>query len=221
MARGTTLVLDHMKATRALVRRAVPAAILALGCLVATSVGAAEKASRQEAGDKKDSKDAESAALKELQATVAKLLGVVNDIKVSQDLLVKELSGLELACTVPDLLPLPQPGTLDPSGFCRTDTQGHLEVVVHNQGGGKAGPSKTTVVFHTGTAPFFVETSVDTPEIVGFAEAHVSVDFPADCVGGLSSGDCEFKIFVDDSEVVAESNESNNRVLGTCTLHII
>jgi hypothetical protein len=211
----------NMKVTRGLVPRVVPAAILALGCLVAPSAGAAEKASRQEAGEKKDSKDADSAAIKELQATVAKLVGVVNDIKVSQDLLVKELSGLELACTVPDLLPLPLPGTLDPSGFCRTDTQGHLEVVVHNQGGGVAGPSKTTVVFHTGSAPFFVETSVDTPQIVGFAEAHVTFDFPADCVGGLSSGDCEFKIFVDDSEVVAESNETNNRVLGTCTLHII
>src|SRR5712691_2024622 len=207
-----------MKVTRALVRRVVPAAILALGCLVVPNAGAAEKANRQEPGDKKDSKDADSAPLKELQATVAKLLGVVNDIKLSQDLLVKELSGLELACTVPDLLPLPMPGTTDPSGFCRTDTQGHLEVVVHNQGGGVAAPSKTTVVFHTASAPGFVEVSAATPQIVGFAEAHVTVDFPADCVGGLSSGDCEFKIFVDDTEVVPESNESNNRVLGSCTL---
>ena len=199
-----------MKRTRTLVRRVVPAAALALG-LAVPSAWASEKANRQDAGEKKES---------ELAAAVAKLLVVVNDIKVSQDLLVKELSGLELACSVPDLLPLPKPGTTDAFGFCRLDAQGRLEVVVHNQGGGVAAPSKTTVDFHTASAPGFLEVTQDTPQIVGFAEAHLFFDFPPDCVGGVDSN-CEFKIFIDDTEIVPESNESNNRVLGKCSGPIV
>ncbi len=193
---------------RMLARHVVPAAVLAIGCLAVPGAWAAEKA-RTDAGDK-DKKES-----KELEASVAKLLVLVNDLKISQDLLIQELSGLQLACTVPDLLPLPKPGTTDAGGFCRLDADGRLQVLVHNQGGGTASPSKTTVDFHIASAPGFLEVTQDTPQIVGFARTFLSFDFPADCVGVDSN--CEFKIFVDDTEVVAESNESNNRVLGKCT----
>jgi hypothetical protein len=203
---------------RMLARHVVPAAVLAIGCLAVPGAWTAEKASdkkESKAEEKRDGGDHDSMSHKELEAAVAKLLVLVNDLKISQDLLLQELSGLQLACTVPDLLPLPKPGTTDASGFCRLDANGRLQVLVHNQGGGTASPSKTTVDFHTASAPGFLEVTQDTPQIVGFAGTLLTFDFPADCVGVDSN--CEFKIFVDDTEVVAESNEGNNRVLGKCT----
>jgi hypothetical protein len=121
---------------------------------------------------------------------------------------------------VPDLLPLPKPGTTGETGFCRLDADGRLQVFVYNQGGGTAAPSKTTVDFHTLSAPGFLEVTQDTPQIVGFAGTMLTFDFPPDCTSNTTDATCEFKIFVDDTQVVAETNEPNNRVLGKCSAPI-
>jgi hypothetical protein len=103
----------------------------------------------------------------------------------------------------PDLIPVPLPG----GGFCNATAQG-LVVTVRNQGTGAAGASVTRVTFATGqvvdipTPPLAPGVQVDLPP----------VPFPPNCF----QPDCSFRITVDVTGVVVESNEGNNSVSGTC-----
>jgi hypothetical protein len=103
----------------------------------------------------------------------------------------------------PDLIPVP-----DASGqFCNISAQG-LVVTVRNQGAGPAGASTTRVDFSNGTT-----VNVPTPPLgPGAQVALPAIPFPPGCF----QPDCSFRITVDATGVVAESNEVNNTASGTC-----
>jgi hypothetical protein len=102
----------------------------------------------------------------------------------------------------PDLAPVP-----DGQGrFCRR-RDGKLVVTVRNQGAGGAGASTTRVDFGVhGNA------SVATPGLAASDSTEILVDIPPRCF----DADCEFRITVDASSQVAETNEGNNEASGTC-----
>lgn len=103
----------------------------------------------------------------------------------------------------PDLVPVP-----DANGnFCRRDPAGRLIVTVKNQGTADAGPSVTKVSFTSGGT-----VSVATPAIPAGGSVDVFAAIPAGCF----SPDCGFRIVVDATAVVSESNELNNTASGTC-----
>lgn len=103
----------------------------------------------------------------------------------------------------PDLIPAP-----DANGnFCRRDSAGRLIVTVRNLGGGSAGPSVVRVTYSNGftaTAP--------APAVGAGSSVDVTVTFP----GGCFTPDCGFRITVDSTSVVTETNEGNNTASGTC-----
>jgi hypothetical protein len=103
----------------------------------------------------------------------------------------------------PDLIPIP-----DANGnFCRIDPARRLIVTVKNQGTADAGPSVTKIVFSTGGGA-----SVPTPAIPAGGSVDVTVPIPANCF----QPDCGFRITVDSTGQVSESNELNNTASGTC-----
>jgi hypothetical protein len=104
---------------------------------------------------------------------------------------------------LPDLIPLPDPKT----GFCKRDAKGNLIVTVKNQGSADAGASTTTVVFAPGGT-----FSKPTPPIPAGGSVNVSFPIPGHCF----DPDCSFRIIVDSSNQVTESNETNNTASGTC-----
>lgn len=137
------------------------------------------------------------------------------------DHLIKQVDGLELACSTPDLVPLPDPNQF--VGFCRFDDQGRLLLRVQNQGGGAAGPSQTLVVFRTASGE--QDLFVDTPQLAGFTGTDLVMAIPGTCFGNFFGTDdnnvCKFQILVDAKigsqfGAVAESNELNNGAFGAC-----
>lgn len=103
---------------------------------------------------------------------------------------------------LPDLIPVP-----DESGsFCRR-RDNSLIVTVHNQGAFGAGPSQTTVDFGG-----FGAVVMPTPALAAGASVDLAFPIPIGCF----SPDCHFRITVDSSSVVVESNEANNTASGTC-----
>jgi hypothetical protein len=104
---------------------------------------------------------------------------------------------------LPDLIPLPDPKT----GFCRRDAKGNLIVTVKNQGSADAGASTTTVVFAPGGT-----FSKPTPPIPAGGSVNLAFPIPGQCF----DPDCSFRIIVDSSNQVTESNETNNTASGTC-----
>ncbi len=146
-------------------------------------------------------------------------IGGIPEVLNRLDALIRRVSGLELACTTPDLVPLPLPG----GGFCRIDAQGKLHVQVHNQAGGAAGPSETLVQFRAASAPGPL--FVPTVQLAGFTGTDLAIDIPDGCFGNFfGQGDnnvCKFQILVDAKigstfGAVAESNELNNTAEGAC-----
>jgi hypothetical protein len=146
----------------------------------------------------------------------ARLLGQIVGIQAE---LIQEVSGLELACTTPDLVVLPRSG----GGHCRIDDQGKLHVLVHNQGGAAAGPSQTLVVFRTASGE--QDLFVDTVPLAGFTGTDLAMDIPEGCFGGFFGQDdnnvCKFQILADAKigspfGAVAESDELNNAAFGAC-----
>jgi len=111
--------------------------------------------------------------------------------------------------TPPDLVPLPNPGSIPPEGFCRRNDQGQLLVNVYNQGTTIAAASKTRLVFN-GSAP----TDVDTPTIDAGTTAVLVVSIPNSCFD--ANNNCSFTIGVDAENAVAESDEINNNAAGLC-----
>jgi hypothetical protein len=158
------------------------------------------------------------------------VLRLLEEILANQATLLQTLDGL----TAPDLVPVPITGggvpiSTDPAGFCRFDAQGKLHVFVYNQGAGPAGPSVTQVFFRVPPG-----TLVDKSCGVGCAQVDVAtsglaalhgtnglpIDVPAGCFGSSFGPDdtnfCLFKIAVDGTNVLNESNELNNTALGGC-----
>lgn len=104
---------------------------------------------------------------------------------------------------LPDLLPV-RDSIL---GFCKRDSIGLL-VTVRNQGVAPAPASSTTVLFSPGGTA-----TLPTPPIA----AGASVTLPAAPIpGACFDPDCDFRITVDATAVVVESNEANNVASGTC-----
>ncbi len=109
---------------------------------------------------------------------------------------------VERAQGKPDLIPVPDPKL----GFCKRKEL-KLTVTVKNQGSAGAGPSVTTVDFGAaGTA------SQPTPALAAGASIDLVFDIPPRCF----HGDCPFKITVDSSSQVDESDETNNTANGVC-----
>lgn len=103
---------------------------------------------------------------------------------------------------LPDLVPVP-----DRSGsFCRRRNS-KLVVTVQNQGAGPAGPSTTEVDFFA-----HGRQSLPTPALAPNASADLLFDIPPGCF----DPDCQFRITVDATNQVTESNESNNTADGVC-----
>ena len=161
------------------------------------------------------------------------VLRLLNDILANQATLLQTLDGL----TAPDLVPVPITGTLgagvpistDPAGFCRFDDQGKLHVFVYNQGGAPAGPSVTQVFFRVppGTpvqkscGDGCAQVDVPTSGLTAFhGTGGAAIDIPEGCFGSTFGPDdinfCLFKIAVDATNVVNESNELNNGAGGGC-----
>jgi CARDB protein len=103
----------------------------------------------------------------------------------------------------PDLIPVPLPS----GSFCNATPQG-LVVTVKNQGTGSAGASITRVTFSNGST-----VDIPTPALAAGAQVNLPpVPFPPNCF----QPDCSFRITVDATGLVAESNEANNSASGTC-----
>jgi subtilase family serine protease len=103
---------------------------------------------------------------------------------------------------LPDLVPVP-----DAQGsFCKRE-DGTLIVTVRNQGSAGAGPSTTRV-------DFGAHGTIDLPTPALAAGAAVDLRFPIP--PGCFDPDCEFRIIVDVTNVVVESDEGNNFASGVC-----
>jgi hypothetical protein len=131
-------------------------------------------------------------------------LGEVTSFDVEQ-IREREIEGPQ---RLPDLVPVPIPGcTGNPVCFC--DRQGDtLTVTVRNQGTAPAGPSVTEVDF--GNCGTFTE---PTKELVVGEETKVKFIIPSSC---CFKPNCEFRIKVDATTLVTESDEINNTASGIC-----
>lgn len=102
-----------------------------------------------------------------------------------------------------DLIPVP-----DTKGsFCRRARDGRLVVTVKNQGAGAAGLSTTEVDFFT-----FGKTAEPTPALAPGTAVDLFFPIPPNCF----NPDCEFKITVDSTSQVTESNKANNTSSDRC-----
>jgi len=121
-----------------------------------------------------------------------------------QALEIERVPARRMTLALPDLIPVPDPRR----GFCVRDSLGRLLVTVKNQGSGDAPPSTTTVHFATGAT-----VSVSTPPIPAGGSVTVGpVAIPPDCF----RPNCDFRIVVDATGGVVESDETNNVAVGQC-----
>jgi len=102
-----------------------------------------------------------------------------------------------------DLIPLPPTN----GNFCRRDEAGRLIITVMNQGTADAIPSITRIEFANGERQL-----VATPAIPAGRSVEVLATFPTSCFNPT----CTFRIAVDSTDVVSETNEGNNAAGGTC-----
>jgi hypothetical protein len=155
---------------------------------------------------------------------------LLNEVISTQGLVLEQMDGLQLACTTPDLLPKPLPG----GEFCRTQIVGEgtpqqkfqLLVRVHNQGGGNAGASTTSVFFRVPdnfqfSDPYYpcaasgcAGVDLPTDSLAGFTGTTLAFDIPGACYG--IDNICQFKIAADSVSIVPESDEANNNNAGVC-----
>ncbi|HZT78449.1 MAG TPA: CARDB domain-containing protein [Vicinamibacterales bacterium] len=133
-------------------------------------------------------------------------------ILASQKEIASAVNGVQQSCSTADLLPLPMPAVAGPTGYCRMGSDGKLQVLVYNQGGSAAGATTTRVTFNTTTGPMAVDAPTSALTASGGSEV-VEFTIPGNCTGNTG---CEFSIGVDATNLVPESNESNNTVAGTC-----
>jgi hypothetical protein len=159
------------------------------------------------------------------------VLRLLDEILANQATLLERLQ-------VPDLVPVPVTGVVpghpvssEPAGFCRFDAQGRLFVFVYNQGAGPAGPSVTRVSFRvpsgerppgeTSCGVGCAQVDVPTAGLTAYLGTNgVGIDVPVGCFGSAFGPDdinnCQFKIWVDATNVLNESNELNNGAFGAC-----
>jgi hypothetical protein len=117
---------------------------------------------------------------------------------------IERVPGRRVIGGLPDLVPVPDPR----KGFCQRDSLGRLVITVKNQGSADAGPSQTTVDF-VGVG----SVSVPTPAIAaGSSVTLPSVAIPPGCF----HPNCNFRIIVDATGLIVESDEGNNVAAGTC-----
>jgi hypothetical protein len=103
----------------------------------------------------------------------------------------------------PDLVAIPEAN----GNFCRRDDNGKLIITVQNQGLADAAASITRVEFSNGEHQL-----IATPAIPAGTSVNVLATFPPGCF----RPDCTFRIAVDSTGFVSESNEFNNAAGGTC-----
>jgi len=133
-----------------------------------------------------------------------------------QNALANQVNGLELACTTPDLLPLPAPGTTGPEGFCRRDDQGILTILIYNQGGADAPASTTSVTFKGPGSLLDAVFNLPTPALTAFGGfAELTIEIPNSCYDPATNK-CNFAISADVNNGIAEADEPNNSALGVC-----
>ena len=114
----------------------------------------------------------------------------------------ERVSPRRLEVGLPDLVPVPN----EQGSFCKR-RDGILIVTVRNQGSAPAGASVTRVDFGS-------HGSVDKPTPPLLPGASVDLDFTIPV--GCFDPDCEFRIIVDATNAVLESNETNNIASGVC-----
>ena len=155
---------------------------------------------------------------------IPEVLRLLNEVLANQALILERLEA-------PDLVPNPYYHHLGPEGpedFCRILESGKLWVSVYNQSGGGAVPSVTQVLFRV-PADVPVQKScgvgcaqVDlaTPAMGAFASVVFEVAIPEGCFGSAFGPDdinnCQFKLYVDGTNLLNESNELNNSAFGAC-----
>jgi hypothetical protein len=193
---------------------------LAVPSSAADSKAVAPKAATPTAAEKAECRTTDGGSQGTAAHGIPEVLRVLTDLVALQEAVLQQVSGLELQCTTPDLVPLPLPGYLanDPNGYCRLDADGKLHVIVRNQGGGAAIASKTAVYFRIDHDGNVQQVTGDTVPIAGFSETEVVFDVPPECP---AVGLCLFKISVDDAAKVPETNEPNNVVVGQCGFVIL
>jgi hypothetical protein len=158
------------------------------------------------------------------QTVLESIARIQTDAVAEQALLIDQISGLELACSTPDLVPVALPG----GGFCRLTSDGTtLQVPVYNQGGGAAGESLTSVWFRV--PPEYAQygdvfqVDMPTPALGGFTGSGLlNFLIPQGCFG--VEGVCKFKIGVDaglGALHVLEADETNNDAAGECSATIL
>jgi hypothetical protein len=115
---------------------------------------------------------------------------------------IERVTPRRLEVGLPDLVPVP-----DAQGsFCKRE-DGTLIVTVRNQGTAGAGPSTTRV-------DFIAHGVIDLPTPALAPGASVDLKFPIP--PGCFDPNCEFRIIVDVTNVVVESDEGNNFASGVC-----
>ena len=143
-------------------------------------------------------------------------IGGIPEVLNRLDLLLRQISGLELACTTPDLVPLP----VGSAGFSRCDDKGNLHVTIQNQGGGNAAASVTQVFFRvagsTQCGTDCAQVDAATSPLAAFSGIDLAIKIPNGCFD--TNNICKFKISVDgNNDVKNESNEANNNAAGECS----
>ena len=107
-----------------------------------------------------------------------------------------------IGCTdKPDLVPVEQK-----VGYCEVNDSG-LVVTVQNQGNAESIESVTRVEFGGLGSRELVTPSLAPGQLI-----KLSVPIPVGCF----NPDCSYKISVDIYDIVTESSEDNNQVLGNC-----
>ena len=125
------------------------------------------------------------------------------------------VAGCASGGPMPDLVPLPLFPNIGPVGFCNRDSLGQFTVSVENQGGVDASISVVQLEFFPGGSRtmdlFGPGPSGSLPPGMPWA-----VVFPDPPLGTCFNPDCDFRITVDSTSQIAESNEANNVADGRC-----
>jgi CARDB len=124
-------------------------------------------------------------------------------------------------CSAPDYMVLPRPGVAGPTAYCRLSPDlTKLQVLVYNQGAADLSgrQTETRITFATTSGPVTLPTpdSVNTSTLVSGGSQLLEFPIPSNCTSAMPGASCDFTIGVDVTNAVAESNEANNTVSGTC-----
>jgi CARDB protein len=124
-------------------------------------------------------------------------------------------------CSAPDYVPLPRPGLVGPTAFCRLSGDlTKLQVLVYNQGAVDplAKSTETRVTFTTGATSVQLPnpSAVNTLTLASGSSRLLEFPIPAACTSTTAGAYCDFTIAVDAGNAVGESSETNNTVAGTC-----